>query len=445
MAGSIFISYRRGDAAADARSIYQRLKETFGKRVFIDVTSIRSGQDFLVVLNKFLARSRVMLVVIGPHWSDARDDDGQRRLDNPNDLVRMEIAQALSRNIAVIPVLVGGARIPKESSLPNDLRPLTLRNGITITHENFPRDMEALEQDIRPLVRNRWLRPLLAASLAAIVAVGAWLAYQFGPRTASTLGGAEAPKERVTFRDCNVCPEMAVIPAGSFMMGVPPNETGDPDETPQHRVTIARQFAVGRYSVTFNEWDACVSDGGCNNWKPPDRGWGRGRRPVINVSWDDAKAYVTWLSRRTGQTYRLLSEAEREYVTRAGTSTPFWWGTSISTNQANYDGNYTYGTGSKGESRMQTVPVDSFDPNPWGLFQVHGNVWDWVDDCYHDSYDKAPADGSAWMSGDCGRRVGRGGAWDSGPSILRAANRGPFPAGSRFGGVSFRVGRTLDR
>ena len=155
--------------------------------------------------------------------------------------------------------------------------------------------------------------------------------------------------------------------------------------------------------MTFDEWDACVADGGCNGYQPSDEGWGRGRRPVINVSWDDAKAYVAWLSNKTGKTYRLLSEAEREYVTRAGTTTPFWWGSSISTSQANYDGTNTYGSGVKGEFRHETLPVDSFQPNPWGLYQVHGNVWEWVEDCYHESYAGAPSDGSAWTFEDCSR------------------------------------------
>jgi formylglycine-generating enzyme required for sulfatase activity len=182
--------------------------------------------------------------------------------------------------------------------------------------------------------------------------------------------------------------------------------------------------------VTFDEWDACVADGGCLGWKPSDEGWGRGRRPVINVSWDNAKAYVEWLSKKTGKAYRLLSEAEREYVTRAGTTTPFWWGDSISTNQANYNGNYTYRDGAKGEYRAKTLPVDAFQANAWGLYQVHGNVWDWVEDCYHDSYRGAPSDGSAWTTGDCSHRVVRGGSWNSVPWGLDAAVRlttdGPF-------------------
>ena len=183
-------------------------------------------------------------------------------------------------------------------------------------------------------------------------------------------------------------------------MGSPASEKErNSDEGPQHRVTFARQFAVGKFAVTFDEWDACVGDGGCNGHRPEDEGWGRGKRPVINVNWDDAKAYVAWLSRKTGKTYRLLSEAEREYVARAGTTTPFWWGSTISTSQANYDGNSTYGSGSKGEYRQKTVPVDSFQPNPWGLYQVHGNVWEWTEDCYKDSYTRRA---DRWLGLDSG-------------------------------------------
>jgi formylglycine-generating enzyme required for sulfatase activity len=133
------------------------------------------------------------------------------------------------------------------------------------------------------------------------------------------------------FKDCPTCPEMVVVPAGSFIMGSPANEPGrmPGDREDQVRVSIGVPFAVGKYAVAFYEWDACISDGGCNGYKPDDQGWGLGARPVINVNWDDAKAYAAWMSRKTGKTYRLLSEAEREYVTRAGTKTPFWWGSSI--------------------------------------------------------------------------------------------------------------------
>jgi hypothetical protein len=182
-------------------------------------------------------------------------------------------------------------------------------------------------------------------------------------RAAAPLSAAEecALKPKDTFRECENCPEMVVVPTGTFTMGAPENEAGRGiDEGPQHRVTFTRKLAVGRFALTFDEWDACAADGGCNDYKPSDQGWGRRRLPVINVSWDDANAYAAWLSRKTGKTYRLLSEAEREYVTRAGTMTPFWWGASLSTRQANYDGTVAYGDGSNGEYRGRTLPVDSF-------------------------------------------------------------------------------------
>ena len=254
--------------------------------------------------------------------------------------------------------------------------------------------------------------------------------------------GALRPSD--SFRECDTCPEMVVVPAGSFMMGSPDDEKSrGKSEGPQHRVTFARSFAVGRFAVTFDEWDACVADGGCNGYAPDDGGWGRGRRPVIYVSWDDANLYVAWLSRKTGKIYRLLSEAEREYVTRAGTTTPFWWGASISTRQANYSDDDAPGSGSKEEDPQRTLPVNSFQPNPWGLYQVHGNVSEWTQDCYHDGYAGAPSDGSAWTSGDCSHRVVRGGAWFDPPGNLRAASRGSDAATDWDGLEGFRLARTL--
>jgi formylglycine-generating enzyme required for sulfatase activity len=258
-----------------------------------------------------------------------------------------------------------------------------------------------------------------------------------------------ADKERAlnpkdAFKECDACPEMVVVPAGRFTMGSPEAEESHLDpEDPQHLVTFAQPFAAGAFAVTFDEWDACVADGGCDGYRPSDQGWGRGRRPVINVSWHDAQTYVEWLSRKTGKTYRLLSEAEREYAARAGTDTPFWWGGSISTEQANYDGNLVYGRGAKGEYRQRTVPVDSFQPNPWGLYQVHGNVLEWTEDCSNDSYNGAPSDGSAWISGDCSRRALRGGAWYYSPDFTRSAFRVRLYSVNRTSTQGFRVGRTL--
>ena len=242
-----------------------------------------------------------------------------------------------------------------------------------------------------------------------------------------------------------------MVSAGSFDMGSPEGEPGrSSDEGAQHQVTIGKAFAVGRFAVTFEEWDACVADGGCNGYRPQDAGWGRGRRPAINVSWDDAKAYVVWLSKTTGKSYRLLSEAEREYVTRAGTTTAFWWGGSITPEQANYDGAFSYSRSARGQYRQRTLPVNSFSPNPWGLYQVLGNVDEWVEDCYNGSYGGyfashagAPADGSAWTAGDCKARPIRGGSWASGPWCLRAAYRNRATSFVRSNTIGFRLARTL--
>ena len=253
------------------------------------------------------------------------------------------------------------------------------------------------------------------------------------------------PVMESVFRDCDVCPEMVVVPAGSFMMGSPASEEGRRDnEGPVHRVRIAQPFAVGVYEVTFAQWDACVSDGGCGGHRPDDGGWGRGRHPVINVSWEDAQSYVRWLSMETGKSYRLLSESEWEYVARAGTTGPFHFGATISTDHANYDGDYTYGSGRKGRNRERTVPVGRFSSNAFGVHDVHGNVWEWVEDCWHDDYRGAPADGSAWESGECRVGVFRGGSWNFGPWDLRSAFRYRSDTALRYGSVGFRVARALD-
>jgi len=257
-----------------------------------------------------------------------------------------------------------------------------------------------------------------------------------------------------TFRDCADCPEMVVIPGGSFVMGKPKNEEAwsgyDGREEPQRTVSI-RAFAAGKFEVTFDEWAACVAGGGCrSNANPGDQGWGRGRRPVINVSWNDAQEYVKWLSSETGQSYRLLTEAEWEYATRGKTSgtanePAFWWGNSITTNQANYDGNYTYNGSPKGEYRQRTVPVGSFSANSFGLYDVHGNVWEWVQDCYEGSYAGAATDSSAVKPGtECtSSRVLRGGSWDISPRYLRSAFRFRVSPTDRVDFVGFRLARTV--
>jgi len=250
-----------------------------------------------------------------------------------------------------------------------------------------------------------------------------WLLLTTAVWLTPAVAAKHAREPGATFKDCDDCPEMVVVPAGSFTMGSPASEKKrDKDEGPRHRVTIPRSFAVGKFEVTFAEWHACVSAGGCTR-KPSDRGWGRGRRPVIDVSWHDAKTYVKWLSGKTGKTYRLLSESEWEFAARAGTTTPFSTGRRITTAQANFDGNHTYDGSRKGRYRKKTVKVGSFSANAFGLHDMHGNVWEWVEDCYNKTYRSAPTDGSPRTTGSCSHRVLRGGSWLDYPGFLRSAIR----------------------
>lgn len=277
---------------------------------------------------------------------------------------------------------------------------------------------------------------------------------------ASTIASAGANQPGSVFRDCADCPEMVMIPAGEFMMGSPGRETErDDDEGPQRSVVLGAPFAVGKFEVTFAEWDACVIGGGCKH-KPSDDGWGRGRRPVINVSWHDVtREYLPWLSKKTGKIYRLLTEAEWEYTARAGTRTPFSTGAAIVSNLANFNGEHTYGGSTKGVNRQRTMEVGSFKPNAFGLYDMHGNVAEWVEDCYHESNQGAPSDGSAWTTAcsDAGSqyvirnnpaeplRVIRGGSWNDKPINLRAANRYRYAPAVRLNEFGFRVATTLSR
>ena len=231
-----------------------------------------------------------------------------------------------------------------------------------------------------------------------------------------------------------ILPEMVVIPGGRFRMGCVSGLDCQDDEKPVHQVRVA-SFALSKYEVTFEEYDRFTDATGRR--RADDEGWGRGRRPVTNVSWEDAVAYTEWLSDQTGETYSLLTEAEWEYAARAGSGTAYSWGDEIGRNRANCDG-----CGSQWDDE-KTAPVGSFSPNAFGLYDMHGNLWEWVQDCWNDSYQGAPTDGSAWTSGNCERRVLRGGSWFDLPENLRAASRRGSTTGVRYYYYGFRVARTL--
>lgn len=235
------------------------------------------------------------------------------------------------------------------------------------------------------------------------------------------------------FRDCVDCPTMVVLPAGTFTMGS--STRGDEvqvDKGTHRDVTIAKPFAVGKFEVTFGEWKACVADGGCNGRIHNDLGKGQADRPVVNVSWNDAKAYVSWLSRATGEEYRLLSEAEWVYAARMGTETHVRTDRTNINEQADRD-----------QKPRETVPVGTSSANPFGLHHMRGNVWEWIEDCWNDSYTGAPLDGSARLSGNCSQRVLRGGSWDYFPWFLRSADRIWGSAVVRYNDLGFRVARSL--
>jgi formylglycine-generating enzyme required for sulfatase activity len=260
--------------------------------------------------------------------------------------------------------------------------------------------------------------------------------YPLTPEREATL------KAKSSFKECDACPEMVVVPKGSFTMGTPMNEVDrDNRDFPQHRVTIARPFAVGRFTISFDEWDACLADGGCDGNKGDEKGFGRGRLPAQGINFAAVKSYLAWLSRKVGRTYRLPSEAEREYFTRAGTSTPFWFGKTISPLDANYRAATPYGGGPRGIDSKGPVVVDSYAPNPFGLYQVHGNIPEWTEDCYNKRYtEDTPNDGSPWLEGDCTKRVVRGGIWSWSADVSRAGARDDSSVDS---GGSFRVIRNL--
>jgi len=244
---------------------------------------------------------------------------------------------------------------------------------------------------------------------------------------------AQSMATGTVFRDCIECPELVVVPPGIFIMGL--NGIGKRTK-PAHRVNINRAFAIGRFEVTFDQWLACLAEKGCRQ-NPDDHKWGRGKRPVVNVNWNQVQNYLRWLSKKTGQVYRLPSEAEWEYANRAGTTSVFWWGNKPGKNRANCKDCGTEW------SAKSTAPVGSFKPNPFGLYDTAANAFEWVEDCWNKSYKNAPNDGSAWKTGDCRNRVIRGGSFYYYNKVARSHYRAKNPPGVKSYWLGFRVVREL--
>ncbi|MCE7913343.1 MAG: TIR domain-containing protein [Nitrosomonas sp. PRO4] len=492
----IFISYRRDDSADYAGRLYDRLAGHFGRdQVFMDIDQIEPGEVFDNVIKEKLATVQAAVVLIGKRWLDIADANGQRRLDHPDDWVRLEITALLERDIRVIPVLVGGAAMPKLEQLPEYLVPLIRRQAHEImSHARFHADtdklIKVLEKIMNAPTPPQFEPPKipkepekesfpLSAAIAGVIGIVLAAGVYFGGMsseptpfqpeadnrisepTATEATHAEtnpiavkkpsveqpqqAASEPITQpvtdlpKATVIEPDMVRIPPGKFLMGH--DEIIWREGGPQHEVTIAYAFEIGKYEVTFDEYDAFAK--ATHRKLPDDRGWGRGKRPVINVTFDDVQAYVQWLAQQTGKKYRLPTEAEWEYVAQAGTQTTFWWGDLLGQNNANCSD-----CGSQWDDK-QTAPVGSFKPNAFGLYDTAGNVAEWVEDCWHVNYQNAPMDGSAWLEkdgGDCDRRVLRGGSWrhNSLPYLTPTGRNMNFTDGANYL-QGFRIARDIKR
>jgi formylglycine-generating enzyme required for sulfatase activity len=427
MPGKIFINYRRADDPGFTHALYQRLEAEFGaEELFMDVEGhIKPGDQFAVVINTRVAAADLMLAVIGPRWIDLL----AARAGARNDYVVVEIQSALREEKRVIPVLVGGASLPRADQLPKSIRALAQRHAVALRPDRFKADCQSLVDVLRAQLseaepqrvaaddKHSESGPGLSAVISAskgraegqpftksksLIEVAAATAlgppdHRFGP------GAGRVDR----FKDINIGPELVIVPAN------PP-------------------FAIAKFALTFDEWDAAQAHvewrtfAGVRPRMANDHSWGRGKRPAIDVSWDDAKAYCRWLTKASSKSYRLPSEAEWELCCRAGTTTAFWWGDGITTDLANYRGDVALQNGLKGEYRERTLPVDSFEPNPWGLYQMHGNVWEWCEDQY-----------------DASSRVLRGGSWYDYPRYLHSAFRDGVRPNSRDRTIGFRVARTI--
>ena len=253
----------------------------------------------------------------------------------------------------------------------------------------------------------------------------------------------------IAWRDCADTPELIRLQGGAFIMGEQ-GTSGTLYERPLREVQVG-EFSIGKYEVSFDEWDACHRDGGCLK-EVDDEGWGRGKLPVINVNWIDAQQYVAWLSEKTGQKYRLPSEAEWEYAARAGTSTRYHWGDGAewACSSANvldltgFSAHPNWGWRATCDDKFaNTAPVGSFEPSRWGLHDMNGNVWEWVQDCWHNDYTDAPTTSEAWINGgDCRKRVNRGGGWGNHPRTMRSASRDADNGEAYSNAMGFRVARS---
>ena len=473
MAGNIFLNYRRADGGAWTFLLRDKLIAHFGEeRVFHDISGVPLGARVRPYLSAQVADCAVMVTVIGPQWLKLL---AERAAGPGPDHVLIEIEAALRQGKPIIPVLAGGAAMPAEGELPLSIQDLADCAGTTLGIERLDADVAVLISGLEGVLArveaergfadssvdmaasgrpklvasgNVFTKPSVVVNQAPLRAAEEEARKRRGKtRVVVGLPGREeerwlAPGESI--QDASFAPEMVLVPPGKYFQG---DETGPVDGIKRREVTIGYPLLVGKFPVTFDEWDAYVEkSGGSTGFlgigrtkphTPSDAGWGRGRRPVIYVSWKDTQAYATWLSETTGKSYRLLSEAEWEYACRAGTETAYSFGDTITKSQAQF---------SEGDwgSAKQTVEVGRFPASPFGLHDMHGNVWEWCQDAWVHNYQGAPVDVSARSSADTSvSRVLRGGSWNYFPESLRSAVRFWNRPVIRSIGVGFRLARTL--
>jgi formylglycine-generating enzyme required for sulfatase activity len=419
-----FLSYTRFDDRHDGGAISEFCRRLASAvqavtgapfEIFQDVEGIGVGEHWPGKLDEMLNEARFFIPILTPSYFTSKPCR-----DELEKFLRAEAK--FGRNDLVLPIYYIECDVLEEEDLragdplASMLHERQRQDWRELRFESFAagKVRRALEGSAREILKAR-RRPMLPPSTR-----------RDAPSAAGTEIAPLIPGTVFRDKDAPWCPEMVVIPPGQFLMG----STEAEKERPQHPVRIAYPLAVGRYPVTFEEYDLFARSTG--RTQPEDEGWGRGRKPVINVAWEDARTFAAWLSVRTKRHYRLLSETEWEYACRAGTTTRYWWGDKIEPEHANY-----------GKGLGKTSEVGSYPANPFGLYDMQGNVWEWVEDRWHESYEGAPANGSAWTAGNDSRRVVRGGSWGNSPKVLRAAVRVRYEADYRGPGVGFRIARTL--
>jgi len=424
----IFINYRRVDSQYVAGFIFKALEKEFGRgRIFMDIDSIYPGTNFPSFIEEQMKQCQTMIVIIGASWLNLKfDNSQQRRLEAKDDWVRREIEFALQRKISLLPVLLEGAAMPKVFDLPHSLTALSNLQATSIRPGPY------FNQGVQRLID----------AIEKIVPITSYEQHFYTDSIESEILDEDGDTVETLKHDVIVYSEifgeaadleMVKLPSGRFMMGAPKNEEGSSkDERPRHKVRI-REFWISRTPVTQAQYKAVIG-------KNPSAYSRKGNRPVTNVSWHDAQSFCKTLSQKTGRIYRLPSEAEWEYACRAGTTSPFCFGPTITSRLANYDGSEVYGNGPEGNYRDKLTNVEKFLPNIFGLYDMHGNVKEWCEDTWHDNYKGAPSDGSPWLTGDISEgKVCRGGSHEDDPEDCRCASRKCYELEHTSYNTGFRV------